>query len=289
MDFVQVDVFADTPYSGNPLAVFPDAADLTRGQMQAIAAEMNLSETTFVTGYDDESYEMRIFTPREELPFAGHPTLGTAWVLRRMERLTSSEVTQRTGAGATAVTISDGDLVRFRRTGRASEDLKATRGDIDSAIARALGLEPSDIGLEPRELGRSVARLNPARSEAGIMHFLVPVRDRATLGRCAPNAALLTEVTEGLGAYCYTATAAGALQARGFFPSFGIDEDPGTGSAAACLGILLSDRLGALDVVVTQGIEMGRPCKIHLEADADWVEVGGHCQLVFEGRLVSVP
>lgn len=288
MDFVQVDVFAEAAFTGNQLAVFPDAAELNRDQMQSIAAEMNLSETVFVSSATGDSYETRIFTPREELPFAGHPTLGTAWVLRSMGRLDADRVTQITKAGPTRVTFSD-DLVWFRRSGAPEADLRTTRGDIDAVVARALGLDVKDIGLEPRELGRSVARLNPTRSEAGITHFLVPLKDKAALGRCAPVAALLTEVTGGLGAYCFTATRAGAVQARGFFPAYGIDEDPGTGSAAACLGVYLADRLGPIDLELDQGIEMGRPCRMRLKAADGSVEVGGRCQLVFEGRLVVVP
>lgn len=289
MDLVQVDVFAEAPFTGNQLAVFPDAGELTREQMQSIAAEMNLSETAFVGAYDEDSYEMRVFTPREELPFAGHPTLGTAWVLRRMGRLTADEVTQTTKAGPTQVTFSADDRVWFRRSGAPEPDLRTTRSDVDAVLARALGLEAADVGLEPRELGRSVARLNPARSEAGITHLLVPVRDKAALGRCAPVAALLAEVSSGLGAYCFTAARAGAVQARGFFPSYGIEEDPGTGSAAACLGVYLADRLGPVDLELDQGIEMGRPCKMHLKAADGSVEVGGRCELVLEGRLAVVP
>lgn len=289
MEFTQLDVFAEAPYTGNQLAVFPDAAELTSGQMQSIAAEMNLSETSFVRRWEADSYEARIFTPREELPFAGHPTLGTAWVLRSMGRLTADRVTQVTKAGPTVVTFSDDERVWFRRSGAPEPDLRTTRSDIDAVIARALGLVVADIGLEPRELGRSVAKLNPARSDAGIVHFLVPLKDKAALGRCAPIASALAEVTGGLGAYCFTATRGGAVQARGFFPSYGIEEDPGTGSAAACLGVYLADRLGAVDLELDQGIEMGRPCKMKLKADAGTVEVGGRCQPVFEGRLVAVP
>src|SRR4051812_18437050 len=103
MDFVQVDVFAEGPFKGNPLAVFPDAGELSVEQMQAIAREMNLSETTFVTAIARESYDVRIFTPQEELPFAGHPTIGTTWVLKDLGFVGGENVRQRSPVGETVV------------------------------------------------------------------------------------------------------------------------------------------------------------------------------------------
>ena len=288
MDFLQVDVFADGPFRGNPLAVFPDASDLDTRQMQTIAAEMNLSETAFVTACDVDSYSVRIFTPREELPFAGHPTLGTAWTLNHLGRLAVERVVQRSGAGDTEVTLS-GDVVWFRRSGRATEDLRKTDPQIEQRIAAAIGLQPRDLGLEPREMGRSVNSLQPAVAEAGIKHLIVPVRDVAALGRCRPVARLLDDLSEAHGAYCFTAVAAGALRARGFFPALGIEEDPATGSAAACLGVYLTDRVGPIELEVQQGVEMGRPSRMQVKTEANSVEIGGTCELIFEASMKSVP
>lgn len=288
MRFFQLDVFAERPFRGNPLAVFPDAGDLTRQQMQTIATEMNLSETVFVTDRSRDAYSARIFTPREELPFAGHPTVGAAWLLRHLGELKSDDVRQTTGAGATQVNLA-GEVVWFRRNGVATDDLRARTPDAELKVARAVGLAADAIGLEPRELGRSVARLNPALADAGIPHLLVPVGDLDALARVRAAPERLAELSPGKGAYLFTATRAGAIQARGLFPGLGIEEDPATGSAAASLGIYLADRLGPIELEIDQGVEMGRPSKLHVSARAGEVDVGGRCALIFEGSLTIVP
>lgn len=288
MNFLQVDVFADGPFRGNPLAVFPDASDLNSQQMQTIAAEMNLSETSFVMACDADSYSVRIFTPREELPFAGHPTLGTAWALRHLGRLGGDRLVQRSPAGDTEVRFG-GDVVWFRRSGSVSGDLQKTDPRIDQRIASAVGLQLGDIGLEPRELGRSVNSLHPAVADTGIKHLMVPVRDAAALARSRPVAHLLDDLSEAHGAYCFTAIAAGAVRARGFFPSLGIEEDPATGSAAACLGVYLTSRIGPIELEVQQGVEMGRPSRMRIKTEADSVEIGGTCELIFEASMKTVP
>ncbi|MGH2807672.1 MAG: PhzF family phenazine biosynthesis protein [Actinomycetota bacterium] len=286
MEFYQVDVFAEEPYVGNAAAVFPDAGELSKDQMQAIAREMNLSETAFVMRHDAESYDVRIFTPGAELPFAGHPTIGTAWVLRHLQLVTSERVTQRSAAGDTEVTARDG-LLWFTRTGVAEADLVARDHSTTRRIAAALGLDEGDIGLEARELGRP-GRLMPAFADAGLAHFLVPVKDLEALGRVNVRADLLAEF-RGLGVYCFTATAAGAVRARGLFPLYGIDEDPGTGSAVAALGLYLIDRIEDIDLDVVQGVEIKRPCHIGMRARSGSVEVGGSAALVFTGQLESLP
>lgn len=288
MDFLQVDVFAESAFSGNALAVFPDPGDLSRAQMQTIAREMNLSETTFVTSVSDDSYSVRIFTPEEELPFAGHPTLGTAWVLFHMGRLSAHEIEQRSRVGVTIVRREeDADGLWFERTGTAGSDLEDRDPEVVRSIARAIGLEAVEIGLEARELGRS-GRLRPALANAGIEALMVPVRDLDSLGRCRPNVEVMQEVAPG-GAYCFTAAQAGRVRARGFFPSVGIAEDPGTGSAAAALGLYLADRMGDVRLEVRQGVEMGRPSLIRLRATRGNVEIGGDCALVLKGALEEPP
>ncbi|MDQ3877355.1 MAG: PhzF family phenazine biosynthesis protein [Actinomycetota bacterium] len=285
MDFVQLDVFADGAYSGNPLAVFPDAAELSTGQMQSIASEMNLSETTFVTRVSADSYDVRIFTPKIELPMAGHPTLGTAWWLRHSGRISGGEVEQRSAAGATAVTF-EGDLVWLQRTGSVDQDLERSKPNLHAELADALGVDESDIGLEARELGRS-GRLAPALAEAGVPMLMAPLRDLTALQRASSSGALTA--FNDMGAYCFTATQAGRLRARGFFPGAGVAEDPATGVAAAALGIYLADRIGTTKVEIAQGVEMGRPSKILLDARQDHVRVGGRCVHILEGRLTRLP
>ena len=286
MDFLQVDVFGRGPYSGNPLAVFPDAADLSTEQMQAIASEMNLSETTFVTGIENESYEVRIFTPREELRFAGHPTNGTAWVLRHLGRIQGDSVTQRSGAGETPVTFSD-DMVHFERSGSVSPDIEANDVRAHEKVARALNLEERDVSMEAYELGRS-GMLRPALADAGLEHFLVPLRDVGALGRVRIDLRLISELSP-IGAYCFTAVKAGVVRARGLFPEYGIEEDPATGSAAAALGVYLADRIGPIELRIEQGQEIDRPSEIRVSAGADRVKVGGRCELVLTGRLETLP
>ena len=286
MQFFQVDVFAESAYQGNPLAVFPDAGGLSRRQMQAIANEMNLSESAFVLSTERDSYEVLIFTPEEELPFAGHPTIGTAWTLRHLGRISGDEMYQHSAAGRTPVRRR-GEGLAFSRNGTADADLQDTDPTAAEKIAGALALEVDAIGLEARELGRP-GFLRPAYSNAALRQLMVPVRDLDALGSCRPYAARLADVSPE-GAYCFTATGAGQVRARGFFPGFGIPEDPATGSAAAALGLYLASRLGAVQVSVAQGVEMGRPSLLRVEAEPGRVEVGGSCRLVLSGRLETLP
>jgi trans-2,3-dihydro-3-hydroxyanthranilate isomerase len=285
MRFVQVDVFADSAFRGNPLAVFPDASELTTEQMQAIASEMNLSETTFVSSHTRDFYEMRIFTPTEELDFAGHPTLGTAWVLRRLGLLEVDEVIQRSRAGDTRVRL--GDRAWFVRAGSTEPDEDDAHPDYSVWLARGLGLQDGEVGMETRELGRS-GHLRPAFADAGLRHLMVPLRDLESLGRARPHPESLPDVSPG-GFYCFTAIQAGRIRARGFFPGVGVDEDPATGSAAADLGLYLADRVGPIDIEIVQGVEMGRLSRLHVRARPGAVEVGGTCHHVFDATLTEPP
>jgi trans-2,3-dihydro-3-hydroxyanthranilate isomerase len=286
MDFLQVDVFADTAFAGNALAVFPDGEGLSAEQMQAIAQEMNLSETTFVTRAEKNSYDVRIFTPSEELPFAGHPTIGTAWVLRHLGRIEGDELVQHSDAGETIVRAEE-DRLWFERAGTTGPDLDRTDPGADERVAVAIGLPVADVGLEARELGRS-GLLRPAFANIGLEQLMVPVRNTDALGRCTPLSAELAALCHE-GAYCFTALGAGRLQARGFFPGLGIAEDPATGSAAAALGVYLAARVGDIDAEIAQGIEMDRPSRIFLKARSESVQVGGRCELVLTGTLDRLP
>jgi trans-2,3-dihydro-3-hydroxyanthranilate isomerase len=285
VQFVQVDVFADAAFMGNPLAVFPDAEGFATDQMQKIASEMNLSETTFVTAVDRDHYSVRIFTPAEELPFAGHPTIGTAWVLLHLGKLAGNEVFQESRAGTTPVTATDTELW-FTRTGDSEDDLRSSEEDAHGRLARALRIEESAIGLDADRLGRG-GRLLPAFSNAGLRQLVVPLRDLEALGDCSPRPELLAEFTSD-GAYCFT-TAGDGIRARGFFPGLGVSEDPATGSAAAALGLYLADRVGPVRVEVEQGIEMGRPSRIKIDAEPGTTKVGGMCVLVLNGELANLP
>jgi trans-2,3-dihydro-3-hydroxyanthranilate isomerase len=286
MDFLQIDVFADKPFSGNPLAVFPNAGELTTTQMQSIALEMNLSETSFVTEWDSESYSVRIFTPREELPFAGHPTIGTAWTMMHLSRVKGPRVTQHSKAGPTLV-VAEGNELWFQRTGEAGSDRLTSDESVNQKLAQALGLDEEEIGLDARELGRH-GRLEAAPADCGVEMLMVPVRDQKALTRIQVNVPALNESVP-TGAYCFTAVKPGSLRARGFFPVMGNVEDPATGSAAANLGLYLADRIGPLDLDIVQGVEMGRPSRLFVKAAEGDVRVGGHCEPVFKGHLDKLP
>lgn len=283
MEFYQVDVFAGSAYSGNPLAVFPSADGLSSSQMQRIALEMNLSETTFVTAVDRAGYSVRIFTPGQELPFAGHPTIGTAWLLRHIDKLSGGRFVQSSAAGDTEV-IAAGDELWFERTGRTEADLGDQ--DAEGAIAAALGLEPGDIGLDASKLGGS-GRLNAAISDAGVAQLMVPVKDDSILGRCSPRSELTA--VHPMGVYCFTSLGVGRLGARGFFPAVGVAEDPATGSAAAGLGLYLGDRIGGGSFEIDQGREMGRPSRILMRSEPGKVSIGGRCELILKGQLETLP
>lgn len=286
MEFFQIDVFASGPYRGNPLAVFPDASSLDDDQMQSIAREMKLSETTFVTGIEGDTYDVRIFTPGEELPFAGHPTIGTAWVLSRKGLLSGTKIIQRSKAGDTPVAISS-DGASFERTGGSDPDLADKDADSTAVIAKALALDTEQVGLDAAQLGRE-GRLLPAASDAGVPVFVVPVRDREALRSIELRIDLFRAIDEA-GAYCFTATEKGLIEARGLFPGLGVPEDPATGAGGAATGLYLADRLGDIDVTIEQGLQVQRPSVIEVSASPGRVRVSGSCHFVFSGTLEALP
>ena len=286
MRFLQIDVFCDSAYFGNQLAVFPDTGDLTTEQMQKIAKEMNLSETTFVSDVDDSGYSVRIFTPGGELPFAGHPTIGTSWVMRHLGWITGDNLVQRCKGGDTPIEWKN-ERIWFERTGTSRADLRDQDASIGATIAGAVGVSEDAMFLEARDLGRH-GQLYPAMADTGVEQLLVPVRDVATLENAFPSLEHMKRLP-GMGAYCFTAASAGSIRARFFAPEVGILEDPATGSAAASLGVYLADRIGPIDFEIIQGVEMGRESHIHVEAEEGRVRVGGSCALVFEGEISALP
>jgi trans-2,3-dihydro-3-hydroxyanthranilate isomerase len=270
---------------GNPLAVFPDAEALTGDQMQALAQTMNLSESTFVTSTDTKGYSLRIFTPGRELPFAGHPTVGTAWLLRRLNRLSGDLFMQSSPAGDTEITVI-GDELWFERTGHSGRDMEAGGQATSTSVAAALGIDEGDIGLDAHKVGGS-RDLEVAIADAGLEQLMVPVRDDSVLGRCSPRSELVS--VHEVGVYCFTGLGEGRLAARGFFPGPGVTEDPATGSAAAGLGLYLADRTGGGSFEILQGREMGRPSRIVMRCEPGKVYIGGRCEPIFKGELEAAP
>ncbi len=276
--YLLVDVFTDRPFAGNALAVFPDGHDIPEELMQPIAREMNLSETVFVTHIADDRYESRIFTPSVEMAFAGHPTLGTAWCLRHLGRLEGPRAVQRTKAGDTSVSLAL-DTAWLERTGTVGADIEDT-----SFIAPALGLSEMDVGFNAGVLGFDRMWLAPAFADAGVEQLLVPVADAMTLSKMTPRPEVIDLTGDGV--YCFTALAPTRIKARFFAGGLGIAEDPGTGSAAANLGLYLAERLGDLAFDISQGVEVGRPSTLAVDTARGRVRVGGQVVLVGEGELL---
>ncbi len=284
LTFYIVDVFAEEKYAGNQLAVVRGGAGLSDEALQKIALEMNYSETTFVLSEEtDGGYEVRIFTPGEEVPFAGHPTLGTAYVIR-YEILAQpvERVTLNLEAGKIPVTF--GEVLWMRQ-------LPPTFGPIlDPALtARALNLEAADLD----------ERFPVQEVSTGLPALIVPLANLDALGRCNVDWERYLElVGPGKNLYVFCpgshANGPGDLSARMFANDLGVPEDPATGSAAGCLaGYLVEHRyLGtdSVDVRIEQGYEIRRPSLLYLRAakeeEQTKVDVGGKVQMVARGELL---
>ncbi|HSC07362.1 MAG TPA: PhzF family phenazine biosynthesis protein [Steroidobacteraceae bacterium] len=295
LKFHTLDVFTERRFGGNPLAVFTDGADLPGEVMQQIAREMNLSETVFVMPPRDRQAlcRLRIFQPAKELPFAGHPTVGSGYLLARLGRvpLRDGRVTIQLEeeVGLVPVSIeSRGGMPGFvQLTAAALPSFRDPPAD-RATLAAMLRLSADDL-------------LDDAQGvSCGLPHLFVPVRDRAVLARADIDVALWRATLGGYWAqqvfiFCRDPELPGSsIRARMYAPESGITEDPATGSACAALGGYLGARApesdGTLRWVVEQGFEMGRPSLLHLEIDKSAgritaVRVGGHSVLVSEGTL----
>ncbi len=285
--FRLVDVFTDRPFAGNQLCVVPDPpADLPAETMQVLAAEIGFSETTFVTAIREDGYDVRIFTPVSELPFAGHPTLGSAFVVVDEGRAAAS-LTQRCIAGEIPVTIDLGTGTGWMRQLPPRFDEAVADRD---AVAAAAGLEPPDL----------VEELPVVRVSTGLPHLMVPVRDEAALRRAARDdrgCAAVCEETDAESLYLFAVRGPGDVMARMFDRSSMIGEDPATASAAGPLGAYLAEHgLAGLPghAVIEQGELTGRPSTIEIEIEIGaqgngWsVAVGGGIRAVGSG-VFDVP
>jgi trans-2,3-dihydro-3-hydroxyanthranilate isomerase len=284
LTFYIVDVFAEERYAGNQLAVVRGGADLPDETLQKIALEMNYSETTFILS-DEETeggYDVRIFTPGDEVPFAGHPTLGTAYVIRH-EILASPVESVTLNLNAGEIPVSFGEVLWMRQ-------LPPTFGKVlDSAlVARTLNLESAD--LDDHYPVQEVS--------TGLPALIVPLRDLDALRRCKVDWERYTEVASpGKNLYVFCPEShddgPGNLSARMFANDLGVPEDPATGSAAGCLAAYLLEHgylgTGSVDVRVEQGYEIGRPSLLYLQAakdgDQTTIHVGGKVQMVARGEL----
>jgi trans-2,3-dihydro-3-hydroxyanthranilate isomerase len=278
--FRLVDVFTPRPLAGNQLCVVPETSELDDAEMQAIAKEIGFSETTFVTEAAGDRYAMRIFTPGQELPFAGHPTLGTAFVLVSEGRV-STPATQVIAAGEIPVEVEVEANTAWMT------QLPAEFGPIfpdRDLIASAIGLTTAD--LHP---GRPVQTVS-----TGLPTTIVPVRELDILRRATRNEHLVGDAiraTRGEDLYLF-AHAAEGVTARMFDSEFGIGEDPATGSAAGPLGAYLAEYgdLGeTASITIRQGEHVERPSELHVEVDREgeaWrVRVGGGVHVVGRGAF----
>jgi trans-2,3-dihydro-3-hydroxyanthranilate isomerase len=284
-----VDVFATERYTGNQLAVVTDGADMEAAEMQAIAAEFDYSETTFVTGsHADGGWPVRIFTPTDEVPFAGHPTLGTASVIRQhLADGTPDAVTLDLQVGEIPVEVREYDgherLWMHQQPPAFGKKLPHSR------LAAVLGLDSAEVDDEwPVQV-----------VSTGLATIIVPIVDSAALegielDRAAYDTLVADRDAKLVHAVCPDPRdGAHDLAARMFAPALGVREDPATGSATGCLAAYLAhhEYLGSSDVAarVEQGHEIGRPSLLSLEASADEevsVEVGGRVLSVARGTLI---
>jgi len=286
--FYQVDVFTDKPLEGNPLAVFIDGSGLNTATMLKIAREMNLSETTFILPASNPAadFDLKIFTPEAEIPFAGHPTIGTAHVLFETGKMSSSKgaVTLKMGAGNIRVTRHENSF--FMEQPEAKFEAPCP---IQDRLSEALSLDSSTICTEwPIQV-----------VSTGLPALLVPLRNLELIRQIQLKTHLLKEILQGTDMlYAFTLETEApesTAHVRAFAPSLGIAEDPATGSVAGALGAYLAKhqiieekRFGRIQI--EQGYEMGRPSLIQVKVDQkdgvlSRIEVGGKSRILIGGVL----
>jgi len=274
--FVVADVFTDRPLAGNQLAVFTDAREIPDDLLQPLAREVNFSETVFVYPPAAGGHaRIRIFTPMSETPFAGHPVLGTAFVLGGPMQL--PEIQLETGHGIVPVTLErEGPRIVF---GRMSQPVpRIERYEREAELLAALGLERSELPVELYDLG--------------IRHVYVGLPSEDDVARLEPDYAALARLTGHVGANCFAGEGR-RWKMRMFAPGDGIPEDPATGSAAGPLAVHLA-RYGRIafgdEIEISQGAEVGRPSTLYARAEGsaeriDSVEVGGCAVVIARGEF----
>lgn len=276
--YVVYDVFTDTRFGGNQLAVFPDATDLPEAELQAIAAEFNFSEVTFVYPAEQTAHtaRVRIFTPTMEIPFAGHPVIGTAIALADAGH--GPDMVLELGVGPLPCRVDTGTAAFTT-----AAPLETLATPEPALVARALGVQPSDIATETHP---------PTMASLGLPFTISELTSRAALSACQTDIAAFREGAKahpgGLDFAQFAYVRDGeTIHARMFAPLDNIPEDPATGSACATLAALLAETLGKdLSLTVHQGEDMGRPSRIGLQTQQGRVTVSGQAVQVMEGRLV---
>ena len=296
-EFATVDVFTNQRFGGNPLAVFPNAQGLTDEQMQKIAREVNYSETTFVMPPRDRknTAEVRIFTPQSELPFAGHPNVGTAWLLAENPEwipglVSGDKIIFEERAGLVAATVA-----------RDNTDTVSSCTILAPQKFHQLHSIPRSVAAPCVSLSDEQVLVDAVVASVGIPFALVQIANSDALESAQPNIAAFEYCNEHYGypeepvcIMIYYRSESGVVGARMFGPLAGIYEDPATGSASAALAGLLASRDQRMDAnikyEISQGVEMGRPSEIFLEAkkvsgEIESVSIAGQCVPVITGTL----
>jgi trans-2,3-dihydro-3-hydroxyanthranilate isomerase len=274
--YVVADVFTDTPLAGNGVAVFTDAREIPEEQLQPLARELNLSETVFVLPAEGDGHaRIRIFTPAAELPFAGHPTLGTAFVLAGPLQL--PEIRLETGAGVVPVRLErEGPRIVFGWMSQPLPTVEPYGGE--SELFAALGVDGSELPVEVYD--------------NGIRHVYVALASEQEVAALAPDVSRLARFDAVLGFNCFAGSGA-RWKTRMFAPGGGVTEDPATGSAAGPLAVHLA-RHGRIafgdEIQIAQGAEIKRPSTLHARAEGsaerlERVEVGGSAVVVARGEF----
>jgi trans-2,3-dihydro-3-hydroxyanthranilate isomerase len=267
--YVVADVFTDVPLAGNQLAVFTDARNIPEHLLQPLAREMAFSETVFVYPAEGGGHvRIRIFTPQRELPFAGHPVLGSAFVLAAPLQL--QEIHLETGVGVVPVRLEREEMrIVF---GRMDQPYPAVEpfGD-EAALLAALGVERSELPVE--------------LYDNGVRHVYVALASEREVGELAPDLQALSRLDAGVNCF---AGSGPRWKTRMFGPALGVAEDPATGSAAGPLAVHLM-RHGLVppgeQIEISQGAELGRPSTLYARADESRVEVGGSAVVVARGEF----
>lgn len=301
LQFYQADVFTNQPFGGNPVAVFPDADGLTDLELQQIAREMNLSETVFVLPPTDKAavVKVRIFTPTQEIPFAGHPIIGTFFVLGTLNRLALKDPLTR--------------VLQECNLGLFPVDIHTCNGAIERVVMSQPSPQFLDVIDEPealfsiaRSLGITKALITETRFpvqvvSTGLPVIIVPVRTLTAVRSIVPDVAAIADLSQQYGANgmmafsTMTVEQSSTVHTRMFAPLIGIVEDPATGSASGALGAYLVQQ-GVVDIgpmteiTAEQGYEIDRPSRILIRVDSDddviqSVTVGGQATMVVEGTL----
>jgi len=291
-EFYIVDVFAESKFAGNQLAVFRNTSGLSDGDMQKIASEMHYSETTFITSEKENNggYNVRIFTPKHELPFAGHPTLGTAYIICKeiiKKPIRSINLNLKVGVIPVSIEYTDNEIIKLWMKQKKPEFGRRIELNL---LADALNIKENDFDH----------RYPVEEVSTGVPFIIAPLKNMRSVKKARVNLERFEKLTENLDAkailiFCdQTEKPDNQLHARVFTDLHGIPEDPATGSANGCLaGYLIKNSCfgkNAIDIRVEQGYEIGRPSILCLRANRDndniEINVGGKAFLTARGKLV---